>query len=241
MLVCINPAHVMATPGKYTPPYEDGSIIDEVEQNYPVAFELERQLKHNGIGVVMTERDMNKPLPPKGNYSSQANADMYNRIHFEQESGCDLYVSIHKDADSVYKWTETNGTTVYIYGLGGNAEKAAYKVINRLIEYSGDKNRGVKVANLAEVRETYAPAILLELGFMTNRQDADRMLNADWQYIYACGAAHGICEYFGVQYNQLAMEKPNIPQYDAYIAELKAISSNIRALCNDMDTIIRHF
>ena len=239
MKACINPAHLIATPGKCTPADGVGNVIHESEQNFPVAFEVVRQLEHNGVETVITETDMYKDLPDKGIYSSGANADMYNRIHFEQASGADIYVSLHKNASSDYNWNTTRGVSTHIYAKGGNAEVLAEYVQDRVVKYSGDPDRGVVVQNLAETRETISPAIVCELGFMTNIQDAEDMLNEMAHYVYACAVAHGVCDYFGIDYDKLSKEEDESPTIDTDEAEtikaqIKALTNNIMAECDQI-------
>lgn len=60
----------------------------------------------------------------------------------------------------------------------------------------GEPNRGVKQKNLAVLRETYfGPAVLVEVGFLTNRRSAERMRTDDWRRRTADALADGICEF----------------------------------------------
>ncbi len=61
---------------------------------------------------------------------------------------------------------------------------------------TGEPNRGVKQKNLAVLRETYfGPAVLVEVGFLTNRRSAERMRTDDWRRRTADALADGICEF----------------------------------------------
>ena len=59
------------------------------------------------------------------------------------------------------------------------------------------------------------PAVLLELGFMTNKTDAEDMRNPIAQKRYAKAICKGVCQFFGVTYQ---LEADNVSEWgqDAY-------------------------
>ncbi len=60
----------------------------------------------------------------------------------------------------------------------------------------GEPNRGVKPANLAVLRETFfCPAVLVEVGFLTNPGTATRMRTEEWRRRVSEGLAAGIVDY----------------------------------------------
>jgi N-acetylmuramoyl-L-alanine amidase len=60
----------------------------------------------------------------------------------------------------------------------------------------GEADRGVKTKNLAVLRETYfGPAALVEVGFLTNPQSAQKMASADWRNRTAGAIADGIAAF----------------------------------------------
>lgn len=92
------------------------------------------------------------------NKANTANVDLYAEIHFNAGGG--------------------RGSEVWIYRTGGVAETYAKKVVNSLAQL-GYVNRGVKTSqSLYVLRNTIAPAILIECCFVDSREDANRY-NAD--------------------------------------------------------------
>lgn len=55
--------------------------------------------------------------------------------------------------------------------------------------------RGIKAANYHVLRETTMPAVLVELGFISNISDRAKLIAPDWQEKSAAAIAAGIKEY----------------------------------------------
>lgn len=65
-----------------------------------------------------------------------------------------------------------------------------------LVARLAERDRGVKKANLAVLRETYlCPAALVEVGFVSNPRTAERMKTEDWRRRTAEAVAEGIVEF----------------------------------------------
>ena len=72
------------------------------------------------------------------------------------------------------------------------------------------KNRGVKEGNLHVVRETNMPACLVELGFITNEEDYNLIMNNKDRFAKAI--AKGICKFNGVAWKEYS----NIPSNEGF-------------------------
>lgn len=70
----------------------------------------------------------------------------------------------------------------------------------RDFEYMGFKNRGVKFANFQVLRETvgFCPAILLEMGFLSNRDEAAYAKTVNGKNVLAWIILSSIQKYFGI-------------------------------------------
>ncbi|EGT0001135.1 SH3 domain-containing protein, partial [Clostridium perfringens] len=79
-----------------------------------------------------------------------------------------VYISIHLNS---FSGGTAHGAEVLINARGGNAEKYAKRVQNKLVTL-GYYDRGVKVnSGLYVLRKTTMPAILCECGFINNERD----------------------------------------------------------------------
>jgi len=70
--------------------------------------------------------------------------------------------------------------------------------MEELVRYTDLKNNGIRVnRSLYVLRRTNMPAILVEIGYLTNTHDAEILRNNQYQIAY--GIYRGILDYFGFQ------------------------------------------
>ncbi len=99
---------------------------------------------------------------------SDTTVSLNDRSNFENRNTYDYFISFHRNAYSPEKAT---GVETLIYLNPGEAAKVMAEKIQNSMVGLGFKNRGVKRKNLHVLRETKAPAILIELGFIDNTMD----------------------------------------------------------------------
>ena len=105
-------------------------------------------------------------------------------------SGADVFVSIHCNAFN----TMAKGTEVEIYGSGGEREILAQCIQDQIVKSLGTIDRGLKIRpNLYELKHTSMPAVLVELAFIDNDEDAELLI---WKRDeFARAVARGITDY----------------------------------------------
>ncbi|OAB40427.1 N-acetylmuramoyl-L-alanine amidase family protein [Paenibacillus antarcticus] len=178
-VVVIDPGHGGSDPGTT-------SITNKYEKNFNLSLALKVQellLKEPNIEVVMT-RD----------------SDIYptrtERVQLANQLNADVFVSIH--GNSVLAAPQVNGTETYYYQRSSSKDLA--NIIHKyLIKAIGLTDRGVKNGSLQVIRETTMPAVLLEVGFLSNRSDEQIMSSDTVQYKAAQAIVDGIKEYMGVK------------------------------------------
>lgn len=99
--------------------------------------------------------------------ASSVNESLRYRVNKANSLGVDYFVSIHLNAGGGV------GTETYICARGGEAERVAKRVNSKLVQY-GYRDRGVKVGNLYVIKNTNAPAILVECCFIDSASDMAR-------------------------------------------------------------------
>lgn len=72
----------------------------------------------------------------------------------------------------------------------------AETIHEHLFKHIQAKNRGVKSGDYYVLRENQQPSILLELGYITNPEDEERMNSQQFQADVASGIVNGVIEYF---------------------------------------------
>lgn len=126
-----------------------------------------------------------------------------------------VHVAIHSNASTT---AEARGAEVYVYRYGGKAEKLADDIYYFLSEVTPVDDLGVKEGFDAfngkgyyELKKTKAPAVLIEVSFHDNPEDANFIIDN----IYEIGVAisKGILEYFGIPYNEDKQENIDFLKY----------------------------
>lgn len=106
------------------------------------------------------------------------------RAAFASAVGADLFVSLHMNsATSSASGTEvyysSNNNTTLQNGLNSNAMAGMY--LSSVVSTFGSKNRGVKTANYVVIKKNTVPAVLIELGFISNDGDRAKLVDPTMQ------------------------------------------------------------
>ena len=115
------------------------------------------------------------------------------RVQDANSWGADYFISIHTNASSIPSAT---GVEAFVYEADSPAFRLGEDMMASLSDATGLQDRGTKVRpGLYVLRRTAMPAILTEIGFITNPSDAALMNNNP--ELFAQGLYNGILEYFG--------------------------------------------
>ena len=116
------------------------------------------------------------------------------RVNEANRWGADYFISLHTNAAASPSAT---GTEAYAYARGTPAFRLGEDILQNLSSVTGLRNRGMQARpGLYVLRKTQMPAVLVELGFITNPRDATLM--RDDPGVFAEGIYRGIKEYTGV-------------------------------------------
>ena len=173
--IVLDPGHGGSDPGAV-----NGARLEK-NDNLNLALAVQRRLAALGQHVVMTRStDVFIPLAERSAISNRVNPDMF--------------VSIHRNAAAS---SAANGVENFIYINPSPIEiQYAQTVLDEVVNAGVQSNRGVKRGNFAVLRNTRAPAMLLEMGFITNTRDNqlfDQNFNA-----YAEAITKGILRALGI-------------------------------------------
>lgn len=194
MKFAIDAGHGNNTPGKRSP---DG-LLREFHFNNPVALEVTRILRMEYGQEVINPYDV----------LGITDTPLNTRVQRANAARVDAFISIHANAAGS-GWNTAEGIETFIYNVGDQpgSMKLAANVQTQLIRDTGRKNRGVKRANYAVLRETNMPAILIECGFMTSRTENELLKSDSYRKLAARAIAKGIAQ----TYNLKPIVKPTPP------------------------------
>ncbi len=168
----------------------EGFGYREQDINYAVGTYLADLLRADSRFEVRVSR--NTPTEALGTSNATSLAA---RVNAANSWPADYFISIHCNASIN---PEANGTEVYVYQLGSVAAELAEDVLDGIVERMGTKDNGVRVnSSLYVLRRTAMPAILVELGYITNENDV-RLLTTD-PMGFARGIYNGLLDYFDLE------------------------------------------
>lgn len=169
------------TPGKRSPKFDDGSQLFEGVNNRDIVKRLITAFRDNNIDytdVVGSEDDV----------SLLTRVKRANTISVTKPC---LYLSIHSDANGDGSvWDSASGLSVYTSKGQTKSDIFADFVIKELqdnfktdVKWRTDSKDGDKdkEENFYVLKNTNCPAILCELGFHTNKEEATQMLTNAWK------------------------------------------------------------
>jgi len=108
--------------------------------------------------------------------------------------GADFFISIHANASTI---PTASGSEGFAYSRTSQGFPMGEQILRALNETTGLPNRGMQVRpSLFVLRRTSMPAVLIELGFITNPEDAALMVNEPG--LFAAGMYEGILRYYGL-------------------------------------------
>lgn len=154
-----------------------GEIIEK-DINLSVALKLKAILEDSNLEVVLTRSsDENVSLAQRASVANDSNADFFISLH------CNYY----EDDGQV------TGLECYYNSSDETESKVYAESIINAVSLSGDiKARDAKVESFYVLRNTQMPAVLVEMGFLSNYSERQKLLSEDYQEILSQKIAEGI-------------------------------------------------
>lgn len=175
MKICIDAGHGGKDPGAL------GATVEEKWIALDVANRVAQKLQNSGIDVVMT-RD------------SDYFVELAERANIANRHQADIFISIHCNSSVA----SACGAEMWIYPDTDKDRVIASNILQRLVERTGMTNRGIGEQNFAVLRLTKMPAVLVELGFISNPQEEQIMKTFDYQDQASTAIVEGIKMYTGI-------------------------------------------
>ena len=168
----------------------EGNGYYEQDITYEIGRRLYNLLSQNSE----FEPRLSRPTPDTilgTNNSSSLSA----RVNEANRWGADVFISLHNNSAAN---PEATGNEALVYGPGSTvAVGLGTKILEQLTLTTGLRNRGIVYRpGLYVLKETVMPAVLVEMGFISNSYDADLLANSP--YLFAAGIYRGILDYYGM-------------------------------------------
>lgn len=180
-VIVVDAGHGGSDPGKI-------GINDAQEKdvNLIIAVKLQKMLKEKGIKVIMTREDENGLADSKVE-------DLKARVAVINKNSPDLAVCIHQNS---YSDERIHGAQVFYYTHSAEGEKAALIMQEALLEIDPENSREAKAnTTYYMLKTTKPPVLIVECGFLSNREEAEKLVTDEYQEQVAEAVTKGILEY----------------------------------------------
>jgi len=160
--------------------------IPEYVVNLEVAFLLRERLEELGAQVVMTRESHDV------NISNQERAAVCN------DAGADLVLRLHCNGANDQS---VDGISLFVRATGQGAEEAlsaAEALMPAMLAATGADNFGIyRRDSYTGLNWSVPPSILVEMGFMSNPREDEKLCDPVYQAQLVEGMVQGIADYFG--------------------------------------------
>jgi N-acetylmuramoyl-L-alanine amidase len=171
--VVIDPGHGGKDPGAISV-----KGFYEKTVNLSVARKVTARLRERGLRVIMTR-------------NSDRFVELERRAEIANQYKADLFVSIHADSSL----TRTHkGYSVYVARQASFASQKVARAIAKYLHRVSPDGNGVKQADYRVLVKTQMPAVLVEMGYISNHGEASLIATDSFQNRIADAISAGICE-----------------------------------------------
>ena len=159
-----------------------------------ITYEIGRRL----YNLLLTNPEFTPRLSrptPETILGTSNSSSLTTRVREANSWPADIFISLHNNAAQN---PNASGNEALVYGPGATvANDLAAQILEQLTLTTGLRNRGiVNRPGLYVLKETDMPAVLVEMGFISNSYDADLLVNSP--YLFATGIYRGILKYYGL-------------------------------------------
>ncbi len=185
-VITIDPGHGGTEPGAISP-WGD----KEKAFTLGIALKVKTYLEGQGAKVIMTRTGDYTP----GTGWANPVDDLLARVSLANSNASDIFVSVHINAYP--KDPSVSGVMGFYRTNSTESRNLALGLAKRISESTGLRNIDTQVGPYYVLNHTYMPAVLMEVGFMTNWNDVNSLRQSWFQDSAAQGIVRGIGDYLG--------------------------------------------
>ncbi len=194
--ICIDPGHGFDDVGCSSVYLTDDR--EEKDMTMLYAMELQKELTALGYHVILTHDG--KSFPQEYNFNGNNIFSADERAAYVNSLDVDYFVSLH--CDTFDEDASIGGTRVYYYDSAIKEDENSSAIAQSVSDFIAKQFPEVKAPSLHSnepylvLRETTMASNLVEICFISNKNDAMNIQDASWQEKFITGLVEGIHNYF---------------------------------------------
>ena len=186
-IIVIDPGH-----GGYDPGAVHGSVLEK-DINLAISEKVKKYLEDAGVKVFLTRTgDFNFAI--KGLHGLEAKRyDLKKRVDLAQEVNADILITLHVNSvrKEIYQGAET-----FYHPTSQEGKTLALAIQEEFLSIPDMKKRDSKMSLCYILRNSKMPAVLVEVGYLSNPVERKSLLEAKYRDLLAEKIAAGIVRYF---------------------------------------------
>lgn len=185
-IIVVDAGHGGSDPGAVRGEYLEKDITLQVSKK------LAQYLSQAGALVIMLrEDDQDLSEDPQASIAERKRSDLRQRVKTANQSGADLYISIHANADLSPKWS---GAQTFYHAGSERSKVTAVLIQEELTRILGNTDRKAKSGSYYILSRTQMPSVIVEIGFISNPGEARRLTDQQYQSKLAYAVFSGIAK-----------------------------------------------
>jgi len=197
-VIAIDPGHGGFDGGATS---KDGALVEK-DITLPIALYLRDFLQQSGAFVVMTrEEDKDLASPEAHRLGKRKSEDIRNRVRLIKENDPDFLISIHLNATPSSRWS---GAQTFYFPAYKESGELAYFIQDEIKRVLENTNRvPLKNDDVFLIRESGVPSVLVEVGFLSNSNEANLLSSDSYQKAMANAIYQGILRHYSGEQSKL--------------------------------------
>lgn len=164
--------------------------INEKDIALAITLKLEEALSKKGAIVYLTRRTDTDLADVNATYRKRS--DLEKRAKLINESDCELYLSLHLNSYPSTKWA---GAQVFFTTKNDSNKIIAEFMQNELKEKMNTNREFKEIKNMYMYDRISKPGVLIEVGFLSNTNDRNNLLNEKYQEKLVMAITDGVIKY----------------------------------------------
>jgi len=189
-VIVIDPGHGGIDPGS-----KGANGVIEEDLTLEVSRKLATVLGQAGAIVFMTrESDMDLSNADGGSLITRKRQDLSRRVALANEHKADAFISMH--VNSFKSGPKEHGAQTFYQPGSEEGQKLATSIQSELVRLLRNTGRQAKAVDYYTTRNAKMPAVIVEIGFISNPKEEKLMCDVDYQGKLAYVIYSGMVKYF---------------------------------------------